>query len=73
MEKNQLITHLIDHMIPEMRSVVSDYSLRDSKPSYHMVDYKEGGSLTILCICRHCLIPFCEVINDYDHVTMPLG
>ena len=59
-------------LIVEMRSLFSDYGLWNSKPSYHMTKQKEGGSLSILCICRNCLIPFCKVINGYDDVTMPL-
>ena len=37
MEKTQLSSQLSHHLILEMRSVVNDYSLRDSQPSYHMV------------------------------------
>ena len=73
MAKTHLSTQLIHHLISEMRSVVSDYGLWDSKPSYHMIEQKESDSLAILYICRHCLSPFCKVINDYDDVTMSLG
>ena len=37
-----------------------------------MIKQEESGSLTIFCICRHGLNPFCEIIHGYD-VTMPLG
>ena len=51
--------------------MISDYGLRNSKPSYYMIEKEERGSLTILCICRHSLIPFCEVIHGYNDVNMP--
>ena len=73
MTKTQLSTQLSHHLITEMRSVVSDYGLWESKPSYHMVKLEEGVSISILCICRHFLSPFCKVIDSYDDVTMPPG
>ena len=71
MVKTQLSTQFSHHLIVEMRFVFSDYGLRDSKPSYHMIEQKESGNFSILNICRHSLSPFCKVINDYDDVTMP--
>ena len=72
MDKIHLSTQLNHHLIPEIRSLVSNYNLRESKPSYYMVKKEEGSSLTILCICRHSLSPLSEIIHAY-YVTMPLG
>ena len=56
-----------------MISVISDYVLWDSKPSYYMIEQKKGGCVAILYICRDCLNPFCKIINGYNDVTMPLA
>ena len=72
MTKTQLNTQLNHHLITEMGFMVSDYGLQNSKPRYHMVKQKEGGSLAILDICRHCLNPFCKIINVYNDVTIRL-
>ena len=71
MTKTQLVTQLCLHLITEMRYVISNYGLRNPKPGYGVIKEKEGGIFTILCICRHCLSPFCKVIYSYDDVTMP--
>ena len=73
MTKTQLSTQLNHHLIMEMGFVISDYGLWNSETRYYMIEKEEGGSITILCICRHSLRPFCEIINDYNDVTMPLG
>ena len=73
MMKTQLNTQLSHHLITEMGSMVNDYGLWNSKPSYHMIKQKEGSSVSILCICMHFLIPFCKIIDGYDDVTMPHG
>ena len=62
MMKTQLGTQLNHHLITEMGSVISDYGLWNSKPSYYMIKKKEGGIPTILCICRNFLSPFCQII-----------
>ena len=71
MKKTQLSTQLSHHLIVEMISVVSDYGLWNSKPSYHMIKQEDDGSISILYICRNCFSPFFKVINDYIDLTMP--
>ena len=73
MTKTQLRTQLNHHLIIEMGSMINDYGLWNSKPSYEVIEKEEGGILTILCICRNFLSPFCEIIYSYDDLTMPLG
>ena len=73
MVKTQLSTKLNHHMITEMGSVITEYGLWNSKPSYYMIKKEEGGNLTILFICRHSLSPFSEIIHGYYDVTMPLS
>ena len=53
-----------------MGSMISDDGLRNSKSIYDMIEQEESGSLTVLCICRHGLIPLCKIVNVYDYVTM---
>ena len=70
MMKTQLSTQLNHHLIMEMESMISDYGLRNSKPSYNMIKKKEGEGPAILCICSHFLNPFCKIIYGYNDVTM---
>ena len=58
MTKNQRSTQLSHHLIMEMGSVISDYGLWNSKPSYYAIEKEEGGNITILCICRNFLNHF---------------
>ena len=73
MTKTQLGTQLNHHMIMEMGPIISEYGLWNSKTIYDVIEKEEGDSLTILCICRHGLSRFCEIIHGYDDVTMPPG
>ena len=73
MMKTLLGTQLSHHLIMKMGSMISDYGLWNSEPSYDVIEKEEGGNTTILCIFRHCLSPFCEIIHGYDDVTMHLG
>ena len=70
MTKTQLSTQLIHHLTMGMESMISDYGLWKSKPSYYMIEQEEGDNLTIFSICRNFLNPFFEIIYGYDDVTM---
>ena len=71
MTKTQLSTQLSHHLITEMGSVISDYGLWNSKPSYYVIEQEEGSSCSILGICRNFLNPFCKIMYGYNDVTMP--
>jgi hypothetical protein len=51
--------------------MISDNLLRDSKPSYNLIEYEERNSLTIGFKCRHGLRPLSKVVYDHDNVMMP--
>jgi len=50
---------------------MNDNVPRDFEPSYNLIEYEEGSSLTIGFNCIHGLSPFSKVVNDHDNVLMP--
>jgi hypothetical protein len=70
MSKTQLLSKFINHEIVKMTTMVSDYGLRDTKPSNDMIEYEQHCSFLGIIKCKHCLGPFSEIIHGYNNVSM---
>jgi hypothetical protein len=55
----------------KVTSMMSDNLTWDSKPSYNLIEYEEGGSLPIRFNYRHGLNPISKVAYFHDNVSMP--
>ncbi len=52
--------------------MVGHNNSRYPKPCDYMIEQKDGGSFFSVVKCRHRPDPFCEIINGYDDITVPL-
>jgi len=69
--QTQPSSELCHHVILEMRSMISNDGLRDTKSSYDMVEKKLSNSFIVNITCGHRLNPFSEIINEDDDICMP--
>jgi hypothetical protein len=73
MSKTQLVSKFRHHKVSKIATVISNNSLWDPESSNNMIKYEKDCSFPSIVECRHRLDPFCEIIHDYDNVSMPPG
>jgi len=71
--QTQPSSKIFHHVILEMRSMINNDGLRDTKSSYDMVKKKLSGSFNVNVTCGYRLGPFSKIINDDDDITMTPG
>jgi hypothetical protein len=71
MPKTQLVSKFRHHKVSKMDTVISNDSLWDLESSNNMIKYEKGCSFPSIVESRHHLDPFCEIIHDYNNVSMP--
>ena len=72
MLKTLLVGKLRHYEVLKMTTMISNNSLWDPKSSNNMIKYEKGRSFPGIVESRHRLDPFCEIIHDYNNVSMPL-
>ena len=67
----QIQRQLGHHIILKVHAMVCDKLLRDTKSGDNLIEYEIRDCLTVVFYCRHCLIPFCELIDSHNDMMVP--